>query len=249
MKGTRVSKTIAIIGAGPGVGLAVAERFGREGFNVALISRNPATLSQLEARLSAAGIEASSFPADVLDRTTVTAALETAAKHFGAIDVLEYSPTLTMDTMRKPRDIDVENEQFHLDFQILGPIAAVRAVLPGMLERKQGSILFTTAPSAQHPAVITGSFGVAAGGLLNYARLLKKDLAVDGVHVGLVAIAGLVVPIGQSSADNASNFPPGIPLVKAEDVAEQHWQFHLGQKEADIFVGDIEAILANTTLS
>jgi short-subunit dehydrogenase len=244
-----VSKTIAIIGAGPGVGLAVAERFGREGFKVALISRNRETLLQLETRLSVAGIEASSFPADVLDRTALSAAIEAVAKRFGKVDVLEYSPTLSMETMRKPRDIDVENEQFHLDFQVLGPIAAVRAVLPGMLKRKRGSILFTTASSAQHPATVTGSFGVAAGGLLNYARLLKKDLAVDGVHVGLVAIAGLVVPIGQSSAGNASDFPPGIPLVKAEDVAEQHWQLHLGQKEADVFVGDIEAILANRALS
>src|SRR5258705_10239945 len=79
--GACVSKTIAIVGAGPGVGLAVAERFGRDGFKVALISRNPDTLSQLEARLSAVDAEASSFPADVLDRTALAGALETAAKH------------------------------------------------------------------------------------------------------------------------------------------------------------------------
>ena len=77
MNGAGVSKAIAIIGAGPGVGLAVAERFGREGFKVALIARNRETLSQLEVRLSAAGIDASSFPADVLDRTSLTDALGT----------------------------------------------------------------------------------------------------------------------------------------------------------------------------
>jgi short-subunit dehydrogenase len=60
-----MSKTIAIVGAGPGVGLSVAEKFGAEGFKVALLSRNKAKNSGLAQRLAAKGIEAIAVHADI----------------------------------------------------------------------------------------------------------------------------------------------------------------------------------------
>ncbi|PUZ25858.1 hypothetical protein DCC81_16525 [Chitinophaga parva] len=61
-----------------------------------------------------------------------------------------------------------------------------------MLKRKNGSILFTTASSAQRPINLTASFGVAAGALLNYAWLLNTDLKEDNIYAGIVSIAALV---------------------------------------------------------
>jgi short chain dehydrogenase len=83
---------IAIVGAGPGLGLSIARRFGREGFSVALISRTPANLDRLVAELAASGIQAAGFAGDVLDRPALTAGLAAAADRFGPVDVLEYSP-------------------------------------------------------------------------------------------------------------------------------------------------------------
>ncbi|MFW8745672.1 SDR family NAD(P)-dependent oxidoreductase, partial [Mesorhizobium japonicum] len=85
--------TIAIVGAGRGLGLAIARTFGAEGFDVALISRNGDKLDGLVADLAADGITAAGFPADVLDRVGLRAALAAAKEHFGGIDVLEYSPS------------------------------------------------------------------------------------------------------------------------------------------------------------
>ncbi|WP_392872518.1 SDR family NAD(P)-dependent oxidoreductase [Streptomyces sp. LN499] len=84
--------SIAIIGAGPQLGLSIARTFGAQGFDVALISRNRAKLDNLVAQLAAEGINAAAFPADVLDRDALTQALKDAAAQFGGIDVLEYSP-------------------------------------------------------------------------------------------------------------------------------------------------------------
>jgi short chain dehydrogenase len=83
---------IAIVGAGPGLGLSVARRSGREGFTVALISRSAANLERLAAELAASGIEAAGFAADVRDRRSLTAALSATAERSGPVDVLEYSP-------------------------------------------------------------------------------------------------------------------------------------------------------------
>ncbi len=235
-----MSKTIAILGAGPGVGYAVAERFGREGYSVALLSRNAQRSEELVGRLQKSGIDAAAIAADVLDRPALEAALGAVVSRFGPIDVLEYSPTPSPQSMRMPRDIDVANEQLHLDLQVLGPIAAVRAVLPAMLDRGAGSILFTTAASAQHPAAMTASFGVAAGGLLNYARLLAGDLREDGIRTGIVSIAALVV---EDLAQEPPGFPPGVPKVRSSDVADLHWAIHVGEAETEQYAGDIDALL------
>src|ERR1700683_5502447 len=131
-----MSKVIAIVGAGPGIGLAIAQRFGREGFNIALIARNAKKLDELCTQLTSQGVESAAFAADVLDRPALVRALETAAARFGTIDVLEYGPAPASATLRTPRMIDVQNQKFQLDFGVLGAVAAVQAVLPAMLERK-----------------------------------------------------------------------------------------------------------------
>ena len=101
-----MSKTIAIVGAGPGVGLAVAERFGREGFQVALLARSLDKLDGLVHKLAELGVEAAAFVADVLDREGLTAALQRVVSRFGSIDVLEYGPLPDLKAMRGPRDIE-----------------------------------------------------------------------------------------------------------------------------------------------
>ena len=238
-----MSKTIAIVGAGPGVGLAVAERFGREGFQVALLARSLDKLDGLVHKLAELGVEAAAFVADVLDREGLTAALQRVVSRFGSIDVLEYGPLPDLKAMCGPRDIDAENTQLHLDHQVLGAITAVRAVLPSMVERRAGSLLFTTAVSAQHPLAMTASFGVAAGAFLNYARLLHSDLVADGVFAGIVSIAAVVVPGNDAEIEYAAQFPPGMPLIRAREVADLHWDLHLERDRCEVFAGDPERFL------
>lgn len=232
--------TIAIVGAGPGIGLAVAERFGREGYRVALLSRGGDADGSAGRRLAEQGIEAAAFRADVTDRAVLERALADAAQRFGGIDVLEYSPTPPGNSMRLPRKVDVANVQFHFDLQPLGAIAAVGAVLPGMLERGAGSLLFTTAASAQHPAAMTASFGVAAGALRNYVKLLRGDLAPVGIRAGLVSIAAVVV---DASGQTPPGFPASVPEITPAAVADLHWEIHRGSADGEAYAGDIDALL------
>jgi NADP-dependent 3-hydroxy acid dehydrogenase YdfG len=236
-----MSKMIAIVGAGPGIGLAIAQRFGREDFNVALIARDAKKLDELVAQLKSQGVESAAFAADVLDRPALVRALEAATARFGTLDVLEYGPVPASTTLRSPRRIDVQNQKFQLDFGVLGAVEAVQAVLPKMLERKSGSLLFTTAASARYPLAFTASFGVAAGAVRNYARVLFQDLKPDGIYAGIVLVAGLVVARGQEKTLH----PTGLPVMLASDVAELHWQLHTTRNRAEAAVGDIEAIKAH----
>ena len=105
LKGSTVP-SIAIVGAGPQLGLAIARTFGTQGFDVALIARNRAKLDDLVGQLGAEGITAAAFPADVLDRDALTQALKDAATRFGGIDVLEYSP---VGDSASPSDLSVRD--------------------------------------------------------------------------------------------------------------------------------------------
>jgi NAD(P)-dependent dehydrogenase (short-subunit alcohol dehydrogenase family) len=84
--------TIAIVGAGPGLGLSIAKVFGRHGFSVALISRTQEKLDGLAAELGESGIDAAGFAADVMDRPSIADAFARLRERFGGVDVLEYSP-------------------------------------------------------------------------------------------------------------------------------------------------------------
>ncbi|MGV6875809.1 SDR family NAD(P)-dependent oxidoreductase [Pseudochelatococcus sp. B33] len=146
--------------------------------------------------------------------------------------------------MPPPRDLGVEDQLYHLEFNVPGPIAAVQAVLPDMLARKSGSILFTSAVSAQRPLIVTAPFGVVAGALVNYTRVLNRDVSADGVFAGMVAIAGIVVPCGQSEVGNADQYPPDIPRIKAEDIADLHWRLHTERRDSEPIIGDLQRVLA-----
>ncbi|MFF5383675.1 SDR family oxidoreductase [Pedobacter suwonensis] len=232
-----MGKTIVIIGAGPGVGFAVAQRFGKEGYNVALLARSEEKLDNLVKQLEAQEISVASFYADVLDRNSLKAALSAVKKHFGSIDVIEFSPTPSMETMRTPRNIDVENAAFHLDFQLLSAITVVQAVLPDMLSKKEGSLLFTTASSAQKPTSMTASFGIAAGALLNYIRVLNNDLSAENIFAGIVSIGGLVYNTSEPDQELLKHFPQGMPAISSREVAETHWKMHSEKKENEMILG------------
>lgn len=238
-----MSKTIAIIGAGPGVAMAIARRFGSNGFNVALLARSEAKLSSLVASLNAEGIAAAAFTADVMDRAGLAQALQQVIRHFGSIDVLEYGPAPSMETMRTVAATDADAATYQFEFNVLGAITAVQTVLPGMKLRKDGAILFTTAISAQRPVNITASFGIAAGAQLNYARLLHDNLKADNIYTGIVSIAAMVAA-EQPHADVAANFPVGLPIISADEVADQHWAMYSNRDTCEAVVGDAEAILS-----
>ncbi|MGH3167347.1 MAG: SDR family NAD(P)-dependent oxidoreductase [Trebonia sp.] len=85
-------KTIAILGAGPGLGASVARRFAREDFRVALVARRKDRLDALTAQLNAEGIEAAGFTADLSQPAEAPALMAAIRDRFGRIDVVEYQP-------------------------------------------------------------------------------------------------------------------------------------------------------------
>jgi NADP-dependent 3-hydroxy acid dehydrogenase YdfG len=216
---------IAIVGAGPGMGLAIARTFGARGFDVALLARSKDKLDTLVDQLAAEGITAAAFPADVLDQPSLTAALQAAKAHFGSVDVLEYSPTPGSGfTVAAPSEVTEENLQPYLDYVFYGAAAATRAVLPAMREADAGTLLFTTGGGSVDPVPMFGNVNAAAAALRNWVRNLDKELASTGVHAAHVAIN---VWIGDGA-------PEGIPTATPEQIAPVYWELHEQRDRSEI---------------
>lgn len=212
--------TIAIIGAGPGMGLAIARTFGGRGFDVALISRTRSKLDDLVEQLRSEGITAEGFTADVLDRPSLTSALADAAARFGVIDVLEYSPAphspVPGVTMATPSETTAENLQPQIEYYLYGALHATQAVLPAMREAGAGTLLFTTGGGSVDPAPMMGNVNAAAAGLRNWVLNLNKELTGTGVQAAHVAIG---VWIGAGG-------PEGVPSAEPEQIAPVYWELH-----------------------
>lgn len=216
---------IAIVGAGPGLGLAIARTFGAQGYTVALIARTRATLDGFVDQLAAEGITAAAFPADVLDRPALTEALHQAAGHVGRIDVLEYSPSGTVGTTRMtpPAQTTPDDMQQQIEFQLYGAITATRAVLPAMRAAGAGTLLYTTGAGSIDPVTQLGNVNAAAAALRNWAINLHKDLSGTGVYAAHMAIN---VSINVAAI-------PGFPTAPAEDIAAVYWDLHTKRAEAE----------------
>ncbi|MFE0928925.1 SDR family NAD(P)-dependent oxidoreductase [Streptomyces mutabilis] len=217
--------SIAIVGAGPGMGLAIARIFGTRGFDVALIARNHGKLDDLVGRLDAEGITAAAFPADVLDHDALSQALKDAATRFGGIDVLEYSPAVSIGstTPTAPSETDPSDVQWAMDFLLYGAIAATRAVLPAMREAAAGTLLYTNGGGSIDPNPMLGNVNAAQAALRNWVLGLHKELAGTGVQAAHVAIG---VWIGAGG-------PPGVPTASAENVAPLYWDLHTQRSDLE----------------
>ncbi|MBN9100951.1 MULTISPECIES: SDR family NAD(P)-dependent oxidoreductase [unclassified Pseudonocardia] len=218
--------SIAIIGAGAGLGAAVARRFGAEGFTVGLVSRNQERLDVLAEDLAKDGVRAQGFTADVRDPASLAAALERVTETLGPIEVLQYSPLPQKDFMRPVLETTPADLVGPVEFSIYGPVAAVHQVLPGMrfLGEGRGTVLFVNGGSAVTPGRNVTGTSVAFAGQAAYAQLLHEVLGEEGIQVSQLIIPGRII------AGDAEKDP---------DVLAGHlWDLHTKRDRFRFVVGD-----------
>jgi len=223
---------IALVAAGPRLGLSLGKVFGSHGYDVALIARSTERLGELTGKLAAEGVTAAGFPADVTDHSALAAALGSAARRFGGTDVLHYSSpgAGSVETLRSTGalDVTVDNLMPQLESICYGAITATRAVLPAMLAAGTGTLLYTTGGSSVTPAPVFVSAGMAGAALRKWALALNGTLAGSGVYAGHVAIGTWIA--GTPGA------PAGAPLKEPDDIARLYWDLHTRREPAELLV-------------
>jgi short-subunit dehydrogenase len=211
-----VSGPLFVVGAGPGIGASVARRFARHGHSVGLVARTRSRLDALVDELHEAGHGASAAGGDITDPDDVTRALAELTSALGVPEVVCFSPLPDVGLIRPVLDTTATDVRDALALSVVGAVAVVRSVVPGMVERGSGTLLFTTGGAAVRPTPQRAVSAIAYAGLTSYVDLLARTLPDHGVRVGRVTIVGAVGP--------GLAHEPG-------DVADHLWRQHAEQAQ------------------
>lgn len=234
-------KVLAVLGVGPGLGLSIAHRFGREGFTTALVSRTDARHATYRASL--AGIDAPTYTADVTDEAQLRDVLVRITADAGEIDTVYFGPA---DATSGPgitplTEAGADALRAPFDSFVLPAARLVEAALPAMLERGSGSLLFAGGLSGKYPMPMLGSLAPASAALRMYVLTLHAALREKGVYAGLLTVGGLIErgDIHRVFTSQDHGFTPGT--LDPDDIADKAWSLYT---ERDVAEAEFNAMAA-----
>jgi short-subunit dehydrogenase len=228
-----MAKTILIAGFGTGISRAVAEKFGKEGFHVALVARNAERLGAGVKDLEAKSIRAAAFPTDLSDPQAVKALAGQVRDRLGPTTVLHWnayaSPAgdlLTADAAELQRIFDVP---------VTGLIQTVQATLPDLRQQKEAAVLVTNGslgaldPAFDDMAVTYGAMGLALANAVKHklVRVLSAKLKAEGIYVGEVMVSGTV---------KGTAWDNGSATIDPATIAGRFWDLYQSRKDLSVTV-------------
>ena len=206
---------ILVVGAGPGVGGSVARRFGREGYDVALVSRGEEELTRLGEELQAAGITTGWSALDLTDEAAFRAAVERFGGFGGRIDVVHFNPS----AFRHLDPLHLSPDALLADVRlgVAGLLTAVQAARPFM--GAGARVTATGSMAADKPWHEAASLGVQKAALRNLVRSLDATLRPDGIRAVSVTVNGT---LEKGTAFDPDRVADAIYAAAHQD--EQHWR-------------------------
>ncbi len=265
-----MTRRVALVtGASRGIGKAVAVRLAEEGYDVAITARTVAegetrehssTLQKSDTRplpgslestadlISATGQQVLTLPADLLDRESLRTSVATLLAEWGRVDVLvnngRYVGPGHMDLLL---DTPIELIDAHLQANVIAPLLLAQLVLPGMLERGEGTIVHLTSGAGMtepHAKAGLGGWGmgyaVSKGGGHRIAGMIAVELADQGIRAynvqpGFIATERIAQDMGDFGFDASTGAPPQVIgaviawLLSSPDAAARNGQNIEGQ--------------------
>jgi NAD(P)-dependent dehydrogenase (short-subunit alcohol dehydrogenase family) len=177
-------KTIAITGAGAGIGAAYAEAFAREGGRVAIVDIDAKGLQSVAQLVADAGGECLPLMSDVADEAQAQAAVEAIAARWGEVDILINNAGIAYGDIYQLTTISAERLRRLLDVNLLGMLFWARACRPGM-QRRGGGAIVNMSSMASYMA--NGPYGLTKAAVNNLTLALADEFAADNIRVNSIA--------------------------------------------------------------
>ena len=184
---------------------------GRAGWRVAVGARRLDRLEEVAKQVEAAGGRAMAQVLDVSEAGSVDTFCAAVEAHFGALDVLVNNAGQNLASLI--HDATENDLRSDVEVNLMGAIWMTRRVLPGMLERRVGDVVFLGSDRALRPRPYQGAYGAAKAGLEVFARVLEMETEGSGVR-SMVVRAG---PTG-------SEFGNRMPQDKLPEILES-WKY------------------------
>lgn len=222
---------LVVIGYGPGNGHAIAQRFGREGWTIALIGRNEDRLHAGVDQLATEGITAHAFVGDAGDPSALRSTIAGIHDRLGTITSIALSafrPVAVGDLLAA----DIQDVAHVFDIGVIGLLAAVQAALDDLRAADGASVLVVNGALGLHDddidayATSFGGDGVAleCSAKTKLVGLLAARLRPDDVYVGEIVINGTVARSGEG--------------IDPADIADRFWQMAQSRTETHVHIAE-----------
>jgi NAD(P)-dependent dehydrogenase (short-subunit alcohol dehydrogenase family) len=173
-----------VTGASSGIGRATATTMAEAGHPVALGARRLEVCEETAAAVRAAGGEAVALLLDLADAASVTQFAKDATAALGPIEVVVSNAARNMPG--SVLDTDAESFEGVLDVNLAGTHRLVHALLPDMVGRRRGDVVFVTSDVAERPRPHMAAYVTSKWGLEGYVRALQMELEGTGVRATIV---------------------------------------------------------------
>ncbi|XP_050204554.1 uncharacterized protein LOC126654661 [Mercurialis annua] len=263
MSSSSATKGIAaIVGVGPKLGRSIARKFAHEGYTVAILARDLGRLSRFAeeiAREEKAQVFA--IRIDCSDSKSVREAFE-GVLSLGFVEILVYNANQSVPNWRPTNFTDIRIDSFEKSLAVssIGAFLCAQQVLPGMVERGKGTILFTGCSASLNG--IAGFSELCCGkfALRGLSQCLAREFQPLGVHIAHVIIDGVLGPPSRwaSSSQRTSageqqqehttrRASGGVELMDPDSVALTYWHLHVQHRTA--WTQEIDLRPSNSTHS
>lgn len=235
------NQVVLVTGASGGIGKAVAEKFAQNGYRVAVHYHNGKERAEaLQKQLEQQGCSVMTVQADLRDSMQVQAMIEQIERSWGGVDVLVNNAGVAQQKLFT----DITDEEWRNMFAVHvdGAFYCARAVLPGMIHRKHGSIINVSSMWGQTGGSCEVHYSAAKGALQAMTKALAKEVGPSGIRVNCVAPGVILTEMNtrmfdQDTLEALKEETPLETLGTTEDVANMI--YFLASAEAGFITGQI----------
>ncbi len=210
-------KVAIITGASRGIGRAVAQALAREGLNLVLAARSKNELESLETELERSGCDVLSVEADLRQEADVRNLFRRSFEHFPNIDILINN--VGVGKYGTVSSLSVQDYDWMMNSNMRSSFLCTHAILPHLLERNQGSIIFIGSVAGLRGLPQEAVYCASKFAQTGFAQALDHEVREHGIKVSLIAPGGVHTHFAIGTGREAGD--PGLDaMLDAEDVAE-----------------------------
>jgi NAD(P)-dependent dehydrogenase (short-subunit alcohol dehydrogenase family) len=221
-----------VIGVGPGLGAALARRFAAA-YSVAILARRAGHLKELAAELRQSGSTILDLTCDVSNEKHIAEAFGAIRGNLGEVEVLLYNA----GSGAFGSITEITPNQYEADWRVnaFGAFVAAKEVVPAMIARGRGTLLFTGATAGVKAGPKSVSFGPAKFAMRGLAQALARDLGPKGIHVAWINVDGSIdIPGARALKSSLKD----ADFLKPEAIAESYW--HLAHQDPSAWTMELE---------
>ncbi len=180
-----LAKRVAIVtGGASGIGRAIVQTLAAQGATVAIADLNAAGAADTERAIASAGGTAGAFPVDITDTAAVSRMVADVKARWGGVDILVNCAG--WDRPMKFVDTTPDFWDKILAINLRGPIACTHAVLPGMIEKSYGKVVFIASDAGRVGSSGEAVYSAAKGGLIALTKTIAREVARHRINVNCV---------------------------------------------------------------